>query len=457
MDSTISPKVMYIFPGQGAQYVGMGSDIYEQFPAARAVYNRASEIIGFDLPKLCFEGPQEELNKTEFAQLALLTHSMACLEVFKELTNGACSPAVVAGHSLGEYSALVAAEALTLDDALMLVRQRGRLMSEYGRGKMAAFRLDLDSIKSLADTYYCGIGGCNLPDQTVVCGFKNDLDALIEDVARKYGKARAGRYLNTEGAFHTYLMINAAEHFRTYLEAVALQTPTVQVLSNYTGEYHALDRARIKASLFFQMFHPVRWMRGLQSAIRDGVNTIIEFGGGVGRDQQGVRQSPGSRKPNLESITRKSQDVAGREGLYFAAINSTSLLSAAKSLRLMHNGLAAGKSGTAADFVWVDQKTFCLHLPVSNGITSERALELSVQLHDMGLSGIVRTTGESREASIRHLQSFCDADIKHAEPYLEVIVGGMGAFVYCLGRDIGEELSQLRHTLNLQADSRSGV
>ncbi len=322
----LNSNIMYIFPGQGSQYVGMGSDIYGEFPAVQEIYQRASDVVGYDLAKLSFEGPREQLDKTEFTQPALLTHSVACLEVFKELTENQHPASVVAGHSLGEYSALVAAEALKFEDAVSLVRQRGKLMSKYGRGKMVAFRLDLDSIKAIANGYYCGIGGCNLPDQTVVCGFEDDLDGVIEEVIEKFGKPKAGRYLNTEGAFHTYLMVNAAEHFRAHLDSITLSTPKMNVLSNYTGKYHSPDPAKIKAALFFQIFHPVKWLWGLQRAIKNGVNTFIEFGGGIGRDKKDVViQDPASRKPNLEGITKKSIEISGHEGLYLPAINSGSI------------------------------------------------------------------------------------------------------------------------------------
>jgi len=215
---SVSPKVMHIFPGQGSQYVGMGSDIHKEFSSVRDIYQRASDALGFDVAKLSFEGPKEQLDKTEYTQPALLTHSIACLEAFRELTGNRWPAEFVGGHSLGEYSALVAADALTLEEAVGLVRQRGRYMSDYGRGKMVAFRLDLESIRSMAEAHYCGIGGCNLPDQTVVCGFKDDLVELVDEVVEKFGKAKAGRFLNTEGAFHTYLMITAAERFRAELD-----------------------------------------------------------------------------------------------------------------------------------------------------------------------------------------------------------------------------------------------
>ena len=328
-----SPNVMYIFPGQGSQYVGIGSDLHREFATAREIYQRASDALDFDVTSLCFEGPKEQIDKTAFTQPVLLTHSIACLEVFKELTDGRWSPVTVAGHSLGEYSALVAAGALTLEDALHLVRQRGLLMSQYGRGKMVAFRLDEDTIRPLADGHYCGVGVCNLPDQTVVCGFEEDLEKLTAEVVEKFGKPKAGRFLNTEGAFHTYLMITAAEHFRANLDAVNMQAPKMNVLSNYTGEYHSSEPDKIKAALFFQIFHTVQWMQGLNKAIADGANTLIEFGGGIGREKPGVEvQEPSTRKPNLEGIIKKSLEASGCEGLYLPVINVDSARETADTL-----------------------------------------------------------------------------------------------------------------------------
>ena len=446
--NNIHPNIMYIFPGQGSQYVGMGSDIYTEFASAREVYQHASDILKFDVAKLSFHGPQSQLDRTEFTQPLLLTHSIACLEALKEQTSNQYPPAVVAGHSLGEYSALVAAEALTFEDALKLVQQRGRLMSEFGRGNMAAFRLDRDSLKTLAESHYCSIGGCNLPDQTVACGFKEDLDALIGDIISEYGKAKAGRFLNTEGAFHTYLMISAAEHFRPYLDSTTVHVPRVKVLSNYTGNYHFPEPARIKASLFFQIFHPVKWMWGLNRAIADGVNTIIEFGGGIGKDRPGEAQSPASRKPNLQGITQKTQKASGRDGLYLPAINSGSLQHTVNSLRILQNFVSIPQDTINTNGTWLDEKLYCLHIPVRNHITSQNALELSSQVQGMGLDSFVQTIGEPYDHNIEHLQSSCDANIMDAEPYLEVIIGGTtGAVLLYRGDEIVRELRELRRTL----------
>ncbi|WKN20088.1 ACP S-malonyltransferase [Azotobacter vinelandii] len=445
MSQVSSPNIMFVFPGQGSQYVGMGSDIHRRFSCVRDLYERASQAMGFDVAELSFQGPEERLNGTEFTQIALLTHSIACLAAFRELTGEAWTPNVLAGHSLGEYSALVAAGVLAFEDALRLIRMRGRLMSEFGRGRMAAFRFDLDSIRPLAEARYCGIGGCNLPDQTVVCGFERDLEALMEDVAARFGRSRAGRYLKTEGAFHTYLMIGAAERYRPHLDAAALAAPRARVLSNYTGDYHADDPEQMRAALFFQMFHPVKWMGGLRRAIDDGVNLVVEFGGGIGRDQPGRVHAPESRKPNLEGIMRKAYAASGRRGLYLPAINRATLERAARTLELL-------RSASPMEPVWVDERHFSLHLPLHQGAVDEDSLGLGRLVQELGLRRIVETEIEEDDDSLLTLKTYCDEGIASAEPYLEVVVGGeTGAFLHYRGDAIRHELAALHARLERPA------
>ncbi len=310
-------QTMFIFPGQGSQYVGMGSDIYEAFAPTRAIYHQANDILGFDIQKLSFEGPAEQLDKTRFTQPALLTHSIACLEAFKAITEEQISPSMTAGHSLGEYSALVASGVLSFETALQLVQRRGELMGAFGRGKMMAFRADLDTVRPFADNFYCGIGGCNLPEQTVVGGTEEDLAALAE-YASSFG--HRGIPLNTEGAFHTYLMVTAAEAFRPDLDAAEFNSPQCKVLSNYTGDYHNENAESIKAALFFQLFNPVKWIWSVERAIKDGVDFIVEFGGGIGKGE-----GPSEKRPNLQSITKRAYKGLDKEGLYFPAINLPTL------------------------------------------------------------------------------------------------------------------------------------
>lgn len=318
-------KVMFIFPGQGSQYKGMGSDLCQEFPIARRVYDQAGEALGYDIAEVSFHDRENKLDSTVHTQPAVLTHSIACLEVFNELTEGAVTASVGGGHSLGEYSALVAAGVLSLADALKLVQKRGELLSQYGRGLMAAFSLDAETLKDIVPRFYCEIGGCNVPDQTVVGGAKQDLEGLIAYV-QKHHRARA-TLLNVEGAFHTYLMAASAESFRPYLDAATFAAPRFNVLSNYTGKYHPADPDTIKANLFFQIFNPVRWIWGLQYALNDGVDRILEFGGGIGSGE-----TPAEKRPNLAGITKRALKSVNSAAVYTPMINAAALKDAKRLL-----------------------------------------------------------------------------------------------------------------------------
>jgi [acyl-carrier-protein] S-malonyltransferase len=314
---------LYVFPGQGSQYGGMGSDLYHEYSAARRVYERASGVLGYDVAELSFNDPEQRLDQTRFTQPALLTHSIACLEVFKDLTDDRLKPAAAAGHSLGEYSALVAAKALSFESALSIVQKRGELMGTHGEGEMTAFPLDLETIRSIAERYHCAVAGCNLPNQTVIGGRGEDLASLEQAVQERFARKRPVR-LKTEGAFHTYYMVKAAQYFRSVLEAAEFDLSEVRVLSNFTGGYHESDPLDIRARLFFQLFHPVLWNSNLLTAFGDGIKMIIEFGGGIG-----ASSDPDSKRPNLEGIIKKTLRASNHEAFYMAAINSQSVRKAA--------------------------------------------------------------------------------------------------------------------------------
>jgi [acyl-carrier-protein] S-malonyltransferase len=305
----------------------MGSDLFREHEVVRKIYDRASNVLGYDVAELSFKDPQEQLNLTRFTQPALLTHSIACLEAFRELSGDRLKPAIAAGHSVGEYSALVAANALSFESALNLVQKRGDLMGTHGEGEMAAFRLDMDTIRPFAQRYHCAIAGCNLPDQTVIGGRGEDL-ARVEQAALEQSPRNRSVRLKTEGAFHTYYMVKAAQFFRSVLEEAEFDLPEVRVLSNFTGGYHDSDPADIRAGLFFQLFHPVLWYSNLQTAFSDGVGMIVEFGGGIG-----VASEPDGKRPNLEGMVKKALRATGHEANYLAAINSRTLNVAAETIR----------------------------------------------------------------------------------------------------------------------------
>jgi [acyl-carrier-protein] S-malonyltransferase len=317
-------KILYVFPGQGSQYKGMGSDLVAEFPVTKELYERASAVVGYDMEKLSFSDPREELNKTRFTQPALLTHEIACLEAFRTLVGDRVAPKLGAGHSLGEYSALVMAGALTFENALKLVSRRGALMSELGRGGMLATTLDLPTAAALADKYFCGIGAHNMPDQVVIAGESADLDKLSAEM--EAAKKRAVR-LNTEGAFHTYLMVAAAQQFRQVLDATEFAGVTTDIVSNYTGKLHTSSPEAIRSRLFFQLFNPVQWVGCMNTAMDAGIDTVIELGGGIGKGE-----GPEGKRPNLESIVKKSLKSREHQAQYLPAINAATIRATAEQL-----------------------------------------------------------------------------------------------------------------------------
>ena len=434
-----SPNVMFIFPGQGSQYRGMGSDIAAAWPAARAVYDRASEVLDLDMAELSFLDPQDQLDQTRFTQPALLTHSLACLAAFDELTHGSVVPAVTAGHSLGEYTALVAAGALEPEAALRAVQERGNLMSRYGRGQMRAFPLAVDSIRPLAERHYCGIGSCNLPEQTVVGGAAEDLELVAAEAKDQFPRGRS-MVLRTEGAFHTYLMVEAAEKFREVLKGVAFNEPRAAVIANFTGDYHDLDPESIRSRLFFQMFNPVKWIWGVQRALADDVTLIVEFGGGIGRGDR-----PDEKRPNLASIMKIAIGAAGRTVTYVPAHNEQSIQKAADVFnRLALLSGYEGEARTPPPHQWHGDKAYGLFLPSREGQLMPGAVEVLQHLGELGLLDAVPTVPEPESSSLSFVQEFIDAEATLPEPYLETIVSReTGAVEYSAGEDLHTALKGL--------------
>lgn len=316
---TTEQNVLFAFPGQGSQYPGMGSDLYHEYAIARDVYQNAGDVLGYDIAELSFKDPEDKLNLTRFTQPALLTHSIACLEVFRDLTDDRLKPFITAGHSLGEYSALVAAKALSFQSALKLVQKRGELMGAHGEGEMTAFPMDVDTVRPIAERFHCAIAGCNLPEQTVIGGRSEDL-AQVEQVVQEQFRRKRPVRLKTEGAFHTYYMVTAAQQYRTVLEKAEFDLSDVQVLSNFTGGYHVPDPQDIRARLFFQLFHPVMWHSNLQTAFADGIKMVVEFGGGIG-----TAIEPEGKRPNLEGMIKRALRGTDYEVEYLSAINNKTL------------------------------------------------------------------------------------------------------------------------------------
>ncbi len=293
-------SVLFAFPGQGAQYPGIGKDLYEAYESVRNTYQEASDTLGYDMAKLSFSDPEGNINLTRYTQPVLLTHHVACMRLFNELTDQAIKPQVAAGHSLGEYSALLAAGSISFQQAISLVSARGELMGQYGQGEMEALTLEYPQARQLADEFYCGVAALNLTDQTVVGGLPDDLEALAQAMKDRFPRKRSTR-LKTEGAFHTYYMVEAAKHFRSVLDQNEFQAPSIDVCSNYSGAFHQSSAASIRSSLFLQLFNPVLWVKNLNHAVDQGVDLIIEFGGGIGKGETAAE-----KRPNLEGIVKKT-------------------------------------------------------------------------------------------------------------------------------------------------------
>ncbi|MCC6176016.1 MAG: ACP S-malonyltransferase [Chloroflexi bacterium] len=281
-------RVAFVFPGQGCQYVGMGKALYEASEAARQIFHQADQTLGFALTKLMFEGPDDELEDTINAQPAILTLSVACLAALKEKwteLGKAVHPVFVAGHSLGEYSALVAAEVLDFSDALTLVRERGRLMketSEHRPGGMAAVvGLDRDTLQAICDVAgelgIIVLANTNSPDQMVISGELGALDRAV-DLARERG-ARAVVPLRISIASHSPLMQQAAMQLAELIAALQLRDPVTPMVANIQGKI-LMTAEDVRIHMAEQLTLPVEWTRSVREMIESGVDTFVEIGPG---------------------------------------------------------------------------------------------------------------------------------------------------------------------------------
>ncbi len=274
--------VAWVFPGQGSQQVGMGRDLYQGSPAARQLIDDADSILGRPLSEICFQGPDDLLRQTVNAQPAIMTVSLACLVAAREQGHlSSLSPAYMAGHSLGEYTAAVAADALSLEEGLRLVQERGRLMQQAGEqnpGTMAAvLGLEEAAAEELCRETGAQICNLNAPGQIVIGGSIEAVDSAMER-ARSYGARRAIR-LNVSGAFHTSLMEPAATGMTTTLAEADIRAPRVPIIANGSGEPLTAARA-LREELAYQLTHPVQWQRSVGYMAAKGVSTFVEIGPG---------------------------------------------------------------------------------------------------------------------------------------------------------------------------------
>ena len=276
-------KVAYIFPGQASQKVGMGRDLYDSFDSAKAVFDQADETLGFPLSRLCFEGPEDELRQTINTQPALVTVSFACLKAAQDISggNGLPSPSFVAGHSLGEYTALAAAGVLDFATAVYLARERGRLMYEAGLknpgGMVAVIGFDealLAEVCAETDTLIANI---NCPGQLVISGAGENLNRAA-DLVKARGAHRVVP-LSVSGAFHTPLMQPAVDGMSEIIPTLDFHEPLVPIIANTTAQ-PMTTAEQVRAELINQLCNSVQWQRSIEYMIDDGVYTFIEIGPG---------------------------------------------------------------------------------------------------------------------------------------------------------------------------------
>jgi len=275
-------KVAFVFPGQASQYPGMGKELAEKYPVARAVFDEADQALGFSISKICFEGTEDEMKLTANTQPAILTVSTAAYRVLEEK---AISPDYVAGHSLGEYSALVAAGSLKFADAVKLVRKRGTYMQQAvpaGQGAMAAIMglspaVVVDACKRAAEGEICAPANLNSPEQTVISGHAGAVKRAVE-IASQLG-AKRSMVLAVSAPFHSALMMPAQEKLEQDMAATPFAELQVPLVTNVDADT-IRNGEEARSALVRQVSMPVRWEESMRLLLDEGVNTFVEVGPG---------------------------------------------------------------------------------------------------------------------------------------------------------------------------------
>jgi len=277
----MSENIAFLFPGQGSQYVEMGKDFYDNFAVAREYFDKANQVLDIDLKKLCFEGPEDELTETQNTQPAIFTVSMIAYEILKDK---GVEPSMVAGHSLGEYTALCAAGVFDFETGLKLVRKRGELMAsavaDGSKGTMAAIiALDREKIEEICGKVagVCELANINSPMQIVISGEEEAVHTAME----KADEAGAKKIveLNVSSAFHSQLMEPAKNKLKEYIQSVQFKDPKVPVIANSTADF-VKNKEEIVTALEKQLINPVRWVESMELMGENGIERALEVGPG---------------------------------------------------------------------------------------------------------------------------------------------------------------------------------
>jgi [acyl-carrier-protein] S-malonyltransferase len=304
-------KISFVFPGQGSQYVGMGKEIYEHFDEARKTFDEASDALGYNVSHLSFKGPDEELNKTIRTQPCILTVSIA---IYRVLLSKGINPSVVAGHSLGEYSALVAADVLSFTDAVKLTEKRGQFMQEAvpeGKGLMAAIlgleRNKVDEICLSLESGYASPANYNCPGQIVISGEKE----AVEEAMKRAKEAGAKRALPIAVSVpsHCTLMADASRRLAELLDRIEFRNPTIPVVNNADAMF-LNDITSIKKSLVHQLNSPLLWEDSIKAIADSGIEVFVEVGPGKVLSGLIKRIEPGLKVLHVEDIKSLEETVA---------------------------------------------------------------------------------------------------------------------------------------------------
>jgi [acyl-carrier-protein] S-malonyltransferase len=309
-------KVAYIFPGQSSLAIGMGLDLYVHYTSAREVFDEVDKTLGFSLSRLCFEGPEEDLRQTANAQPAIVTTNIACLKAAQEVSqNGLPQPAFVAGHGVGAYSALVAAETLSLSDAARLVRERGRLMNEAGQrtpgGMLSMSGLDAEAVRDVCLSTGTEIAHIDAFDQVTISGTQESLTK-----ARRLAQLKGAKRilpLKVTGPFYSSYMEPALGRLRNSISEYTFNKPIVPVLANVTAQ-PLTDLEAIKEELVSQVVHTIMWSQTIETMIARGITTFFEMGPGEELSKSVKRISPGAQTFNINSAQTVTEITRWRRG-----------------------------------------------------------------------------------------------------------------------------------------------